>query len=144
MLRHKGRYDYDLTVPYVAVIGLVLILVGIVWMSFARAQEIQYGKGLICDTKEQIASFLQKSDEGMPNDQALAAVNFAAGNGTACAAVQVAYYEGSEAAQFTGKETTFSIIEILVVGAHTGAGYSPVSPPARQFIYKAVTKHRSA
>ena len=92
----------------------------------ARAQEIEVGTSLICDTQEQVERFVTLFDGDAQS--AVNGVNTAEHNPTACAVHNMAYVRGRKVATARTKDTTFQIVQILVLGIVTEEGVRSVSP----------------
>jgi hypothetical protein len=92
----------------------------------ARAQDVEVGTGLICDTREQVERFVALYDG---DSQSTAnKVNAAEHNPTACVISGMAYVRGRKLAQARGKDATFQIVPILVLGIVTEQGVESVKP----------------
>jgi hypothetical protein len=100
----------------------------------AQAQEIEYGKGLICDTRQQAEHLVRYLDGDV--GAALRAVNAEEHDPNACAVVSVAFVRGPELAKVRSKDTTFQIVRILVVGVGTPRGFQSVVPAAYVSLFK--------
>ena len=105
----------------------LLVLPLLLMLNFpARAQEVEVGTGLICDTREQVEQFIALYDgdsQGTDNK-----VNAAEHNPTACVISGMAYVRGRKLAQTRGKDATFQIVPILVLGIVTEQGVESVKP----------------
>jgi hypothetical protein len=100
----------------------------------AQAQEIEYGKGLICDTRQQ-AEYLVRYLDGDVG-AALRAVNAKEHDPNACAVMSVAFVRGPEVATVRSKDTTFQIVRILVIGVEGPRGFQSVVPAAYVSLFK--------
>jgi hypothetical protein len=100
----------------------------------AQAQEIEYGKGLICDTRQQAEHLVRYLDGDV--GAALRAVNAEEHDPSACAVVSVAFVRGPELATVRSKDKTFQIVRILVVGVSTPRGFQSVVPAAYFSLFK--------
>jgi hypothetical protein len=103
-------------------IALVVLALG----HSARADEIQYGTGVICDTLEQAQRVARLADDD--TEAAVTRVNSEVHNPTACAIASVAYVRGAEMTTARSKAATFQIVEVLVVGVRTRMGYRSAHP----------------
>ena len=92
----------------------------------ARAQEIEVGTSLICDTQEQVERFVTLYDGDAQS--AVNSINAAEHNPTACAVSTMAYVRGRQLARARNKDTTFQIVPILVLGVVTEGGVESVTP----------------
>jgi hypothetical protein len=92
----------------------------------ARAEEIQVGTSLVCDTQQQVERFVALYDGDAQT--AVSTVNAEEHNATACAMATMAYVPGPPLATARTKDVTFQIVEILVVGLVTREGLRAVEP----------------
>jgi hypothetical protein len=111
--------------PFIARVLLfpTLILVGVQ----AQAQEVELGAGLVCDTQKQVERFvaLYSGDA----QAAVNAVNAEMNDPTACRLANMAFVRGPRLATARNKDTTFDIVQILVVGvANEAGGVQTVTP----------------
>jgi hypothetical protein len=100
----------------------------------AQAQEIEYGKGLICDTRQQAEHLVGHLDSDV--GAALKAVNAEEHDPNACAIVSVAFVRGPQVATVRSKDKTFQLVRILVVGVDTPSGFQSVVPAAYFSLFK--------
>jgi hypothetical protein len=94
--------------------------------SPARAQEVEVGARLLCDTREQVERFV-----ALYNGDAQStanSVNAAEHNPNACAVTTMAYVRGRQLATARNKDTAFQIVPILVLGVVTEGGVESVKP----------------
>jgi hypothetical protein len=94
----------------------------------ARAQEVEVGTNLICDTQEQVERFVALYDGNA--QAAISAVNAAEHNPTACGVATAAFVRGPQLATARNKDTTFNIVRLFVVAVVTEAGVESVTPAA--------------
>ena len=94
----------------------------------AQAQEVEVGTNLICDTQEQVERFVSLYDGDA--QATISAVNAAEHNPTACGMATAAFVRGSQLATARNKDTTFNIVQLLVVAVVTEAGLESVTPAA--------------
>lgn len=99
---------------------LVLLLLG--WFP-VRAQEIEIGTGLICDTQKQIERYVA---EFTTQEATLAAIN--ADNENACGVLPVVYIRGEKISQVRNHQGTFDVVAIIVIGLVTPMGVIQGSP----------------
>ena len=104
---------------------LVLPLVLLLGLP-ARAQEVEVGTSLICDTQEQEERFVTLYDGDVQSTAN--SVNVAEHNPTACAVTTMAYVRGRQLARARNKDTTFQIVPILVLGVVSEEGVESVTP----------------
>jgi hypothetical protein len=91
-----------------------------------RELEVEVGTSLICDTQAQVERFVALYDGDAQST--VDTVNAAEHNPTACALTTIAFVRGPQLATARGKETTFQIAPILVLGVVTEAGVTSVTP----------------
>jgi hypothetical protein len=94
----------------------------------ARAQEVEVGTNLICDTQKQVERFVALYDGDA--QAAISAVNAAEHNPTACGVATAAFVRGPQLATARNKDTTFNIVQLLVVAVATETGVESVTPAA--------------
>jgi hypothetical protein len=104
-----------LVLPLVLVLGLP-----------ARAQEVEVGTSLICDTQEQVERFVTLYDGDAQSTAN--SVNAAEHNPMACAVTTMAYMRGRQLATARNKDTTFQIVPILVLGVVSEEGVESITP----------------
>jgi hypothetical protein len=92
----------------------------------ARAQEIEVGSTLACDTQQQVERFVAVYHGDF--DSAAKAVNAEVEDPTACDMVSVAYVRGPAVATVRTSSRTFRIVRILVLGVVNAAGVIPAVP----------------
>ena len=105
--------------------ALHLALLFLAFTFPARAHDIEYDTGAICDTQNhaQRLGMLLDADE-----QAIAMVNAEEGNPTACAVKTVAFVRGAILGTARSKADAFAIVEILVVGVDLKSEFHSVPP----------------
>jgi hypothetical protein len=113
---------------------LLFALASVLLCLPAQAQEIEYGKVLICDMRQQAEHLVRHLDGDV--GAALRAVNAEEHDPNACAVVTVAFVRGPELATVRSKDTTFQIVRILVVGMGTPRGFQSVAPAAYVSLFK--------
>ena len=92
----------------------------------ARAQKIEVGTGIFCDTQKQVERFVALLDGNA--EKALKAVNAEENDATACVGGTIAFIRGPEITTARTKNGTFHIIRVLVVGVLTEAGFRAAVP----------------
>jgi hypothetical protein len=111
----------------VLLLRIIPLFLPLVLLSLpSRAQEIELGTSLICDTQEQVERFVTLYD-GDPQST-VNNVNAAEHDPTACAVSTTAYVRGRQLAVARNKHTTFQIVPILVLGVITEDGVKSVTP----------------
>jgi hypothetical protein len=109
-------------------------LLSLIVCAPAQAHEIEYGTGLVCDTRQQAEQLVAHLDGDV--GVALSAVNAGEHNPNACGVIAVAFVRGSELATVRSKDATFRILRILVVGVGTPTGFKSVVPAAFVSLFK--------
>ena len=104
--------------------ALHLALLFLAFTFPARAQDIEYDTGAICDTQNQAQRLAMLLDD----EHAIAMVNAEEGNPSACAVETVAYVRGASLATVRSKAKAFAVIEILVVGVNLESGFRSIPP----------------
>lgn len=94
----------------------------------ARAQQIEVGAGLLCDTQKQVERFVALFDGNA--ETAMKAVNAEENDPTACIGGTIAFIRGPEIGTARSKNATFHIVRVLVVGVLTAAGFRTAVPAA--------------
>jgi hypothetical protein len=110
------------------------VLLSLLLSAPARADEVEVGSALICDTRQQVehlVAFMRGDVQSAVN-----AVNAAEHNQTACGMSSLAFLRGSNLATVRTKEETFQIVEILVVGVVTEGGVRAVVPSVYISLFK--------
>jgi hypothetical protein len=92
----------------------------------ARAQEIQFGTGPICDTRKQTERLVALLESGA--EAAVKVVNSEENDPTACVVAAVAFVRGADVATVRGKAGTYQIVKVLVFGLHTPHGVLMTTP----------------
>jgi hypothetical protein len=101
----------------------------------ARADDIQVGTGLVCDTQEQAERFATLYDGD--TETAIGTINAEEHNATACAVVTMTYMPGPPLATVRKSDMTLQVVPIVVLGLVTPDGIQAVEP-ARFFSVQAV------
>jgi len=110
------------------------VLLSLLLSAPARADEVEVGSALICDTRQQVehlVAFMRGDVQSAVN-----AVNAAEHNQTACGMSSLAFLRGSNLGTVRTKEETFQIVEILVVGVVTEGGVRAVVPNVYISLFK--------
>jgi len=107
-------------------IALHLALLLLAFTFPARAHDIEYDTGAICDTRTQAARLAMLLDGN--EHTAIAMVNAEEGNPNACAVETVAFVRGGTLATARSKAEAFEVVEILVVGVDPGGGFRSIAP----------------
>jgi hypothetical protein len=94
----------------------------------ARAYDIEYDTGTICDTQKQAERLAMLLDDN--ERTAIGMVNAEERNPSACAVETVAFVRGASLATVRSKADAFAVVEILVVGVDIGSGFRNIEPGA--------------
>ena len=100
----------------------------------ARAHDIEYDTGPICDTQKQaerLAILLDGNEH-----TAIAMVNAEERDPSACALETVAFVRGASLATARNRADTFAVVEVLVVGVDLGSGFQSIAPAAYFMLFK--------
>ena len=92
----------------------------------SRAHRIEVGTGVFCVTEKQVERFVAVFDGDAR--AAMNVVNAEDKDPTACVVGTVAFVRGAEVATARSRSGTYHIVEVLVVGFLTEAGFRPVGP----------------
>lgn len=98
----------------------------------AEAQTHQFATGIVCDSAKLAEQFVAFAENGSPGE-AIAEVNAAAKEPTACMMLQFAYFEVAEVKTLQAAIGIVSIVEITVVAIRTTKGFQRMVPTS-QFI----------
>ena len=113
--------------------ALHLALLFLAFTFPARAHNIEYDTGAICDTQSQAQRLAMLLDD---DERAIAMVNAEAGNPNACAVETVAFVRGASLATVRSKAEAFAVIEILVVGVDLDSGFRSIAPNVHFMLVK--------
>jgi len=91
-----------------------------------RAQDVQVGTALVCDTRQQVERFVALYDGDF--DAAVRTVNAEVQDPSACAMASMTYLVSPPLATERHKDVTFQIVQIIVVGVITKDGVASVKP----------------
>ena len=112
---------------YILIVALAILAVIIVGSFRAKAQEI--GRGLICDTKEQVERFV--AEYNGDTEATVAAINGEV-LPAACAIAPILYIRGERVSEVSGGGFSFEVVAIIVIGVVTPRGILH-SQPLPQF-----------
>ncbi len=118
--------------------ALHLALLFLAFTFPARAHDIEYDTGAICDTQNQAQRLAMLLDD---DGHAIAMVNAEAGNPSACAVETVAFVRGASLATVRSKAEAFAVIEILVVGVDLESGFRSITPNVHFMLVKIVERN---
>ena len=91
-----------------------------------RAQDVQVGTALVCDTRQQVERFVALYDGDF--DAAVRTVNAEVQDPSACSMASMTYLVSPPLATERHKDVTFQIVQIIVVGVITKDGVASVKP----------------
>jgi hypothetical protein len=98
----------------------------IIFALSARANEIQVGTSIVCDTQQQVERFVTLYDGDAI--AAVSMVNAEERDENACGMVTMAFVPGPPLATARAKHVTYQIIPILILGVLTSDGIQAVEP----------------
>lgn len=91
-----------------------------------EAQDISVASALVCDTADQVESFIHKYN-GDANE-AMKAVNTEVGKQDACVVAALGFIKGESKQTVRHGDSAYVVTEILVIGALTPNGFQLVEP----------------
>ena len=94
--------------------------------------QLQVGTGVICDTQDEVASFLKLMSDHDPQT-ALTTVNRAAANPAACGMATVAFRAGKTAGEVHNGKGAYSVMQIEIVAGAVNGGWQMMAPAKTQF-----------
>jgi len=103
-------------------------LAGNVREEGARAQKVEVGTGIVCDTQKQMERFVALFHGEA--EAAVKAVNAEEDDQNACLVGTIAYVRGPDIATARTQDATFQIVRVVVVGILTDAGFRATVPAA--------------
>ena len=112
-------------------LGLLLLLL---LSAPALGDEVEMGKGAVCDTQKQaerLASLMAEEAE-----VALRTVNAEEHGATVCEYLTVAFVRGSRVGLVRTNGLTMEIVEVLVLGVLTANGLQPAEPGVHFSLFK--------
>lgn len=107
--------------------ALATLVAVLLFNAPAFAQEAHQGRGVWCDTHEQITSFVDQWD-GTNSQETIEAVNEAAGKPNACIFATVALYEVDAFEAMTTSTGTWRVIRVVVVAIQSPEGWVQITP----------------
>lgn len=90
------------------------------------AEEVVFGSGLVCDTRDQAERFVALLGDGV--ESALGVVNSEAGTPNACLVTTMGFRRGETVSEVLRNGAVFDVIEITLMVVATNAGLQPVEP----------------
>ena len=92
------------------------------------------GRGLICDTRQQVVRFLEVVNQGRQTTDALGVVNDEARNPIACGIVTAVFADGKPSGKSLMHGQSVSIFEVTVVAFGDGSAWTTLSPRTQYVI----------
>jgi hypothetical protein len=117
-----------------SLVGRLRFLLLLLLSAPALGDEVQMGKGAVCDTQKQaerLASLMAEDAE-----IALRTVNAEEHDATACEYLTVAFVRGSRVGMVRTNGLTMEIVEVLVLGVLTANGLEPAEPVVHFSLFK--------
>jgi hypothetical protein len=93
-----------------------------------RSDQMVIGRGVVCDTVEQIVRFATLVGKARRSQRAIDIVNEEASNPTACGWVVVLFVRGSEIGRMRNDRGPLRIVEITVLAVPDGKKWRSISP----------------
>jgi hypothetical protein len=107
--------------------GLLVALAGAAPAKAATASDdVLFGPGLVCDTKDQAERFVSLLGDGV--ESALGVVNREAGTPNACLVTTMGFKRGEIVSEVLRNGAVFDVIEITLMVVATNLGLQPVEP----------------
>jgi hypothetical protein len=100
----------------------------------ARARDIEYDTGAICDTQKQAERLAMLLDAN--EHTAIAMLNAEERDPSACAIETVAFVRGASLATARSRAEAFAVVEILVLGVDLGSGFQGMAPSTHFMLVK--------
>jgi hypothetical protein len=105
-----------------------LALFAMILSVSARAQNVEVGSGIYCDSQKQVERFVALFHGDA--EATINTVNAEMKNPTACIAATIAFIRGPEVAIARTRHVTFHIVQVFVIGVLTEAGVPSTTPSA--------------
>jgi len=99
--------------------------------------QVRIGTGVICDTQDEVAHFVQLMGEHDPRG-AMIAVNRQVANPAACGMATVAFQTGKKIGEVRTSKGAFTILEIEILAGTVDGDWHMMTPTRRQFTAVAV------
>jgi hypothetical protein len=116
--------------------ALYLVLLSLISLSPARAQEYEHGTALLCDTQKEVERYVALFDG--EEQSAIDAVNTEEQKPNACGLATVAFMRGPDLGTARNQENSFQIVRVLVVGVETPSGLRSLQPSAYFSAFKVI------
>ncbi len=95
-------------------------------LASAPTDDVQFGPGLICDTKDQAERVVSLLGDGV--ESALGIVNREAGTPDACLVATLGFKRGDVVSEVLRNGAVFDVIEVTVMVVTTNLGLQPIEP----------------
>lgn len=113
----------------------MLVIAGSAANAQSRADDgTKVGVGMICDSQEQAARFLELRATGRKADEAMAAVNEEAQNPKACGLAAIAFTQDAMVDSKSVDNQLVQVVRIRILAGYTGATWQPM----RDFVQYAI------
>ena|SRR5947207_1790433 len=103
-----------------------LVLLSLLLPSPGQAQTLEVRSGIFCDSQREVERFITLFDGDA--ESAMNAVNAEVNDPTPCFATTIALIRGPEVAAALTWCNTFHVVQVVVVGVFTSAGFRKVEP----------------
>jgi hypothetical protein len=103
-----------------------IVLLMLVFALPARAQNIEIGNGLLCDTQRQVELYVDLYDGDVQST--VRAVNAEANDPTACMIATTAFVRGARVSVIGNRYGIFQVVRIVVIGVVTDDQVEDVIP----------------
>lgn len=90
------------------------------------SESAKIGVGMICDSQQQAARFLELRTTGKSADQAMAAVNEEAHNPKACGLAAIAFMQDGTVDSKSVDNQLVQVVRIRILAGYTGAAWQPM------------------
>lgn len=113
----------------------MLVIAGSAANAQSRGSDgAKVGVGMICDSQEQAARFLELRATGRKADEAMAAVNKEARNPKACGLAAIAFTQDGTVDSKSVDNQLVQVVRIRILAGYTGATWQPM----RDFVQYAI------
>lgn len=114
----------------------IIVSIGFVFFAYkTQAQQIEQGQGIICNTPEQLQSFLQLLNEGVEEPLAIEQVNKEVNVENACGIAIVAYIRGESITTTTIPLGVVEVVKLAILATWKNMAWITLPRPVVQFSY---------
>ncbi len=106
--------------------GMLVALAGSMPAKAAASDDVLFGPGLVCDTKDQAERVVALLGDGI--ESALGVVNREAGTPNACLVTTMGFRRGETVSEVLRNGAVFDVIEITLMAVATNIGLQAVEP----------------